>query len=59
MKTLAIILLVVILSIAVPTRDKWSYKAMYYRNMNNDTGYFWGGIPRNKDEAEKYKNRKG
>ena len=48
MKILGIILLVVILSIAVPTRDKWSYKAMYDRNSNSDTGHNWGERPINK-----------
>lgn len=27
--------------------EKMSYKATYYRNKKNDTGYYWGGIPRN------------
>jgi len=57
MKILGIILLVVILSIAVPTRDKWSYKAMYDRNSNSDTGHNWDERPINKDEPERYKKR--
>ena len=54
MKTLGIILLIVILSIAVPTRDKWSYKAMYDRNIDSDTAQQWG----KRDETDKYKKRK-
>lgn len=46
MKTLGIILLVIILSIAIPTREEWSYKAMYDRNIEQDIEYYWGGIPR-------------
>ena len=53
MKILGIILLVVILSIAIPTRDKWSYKAMYDRNSNSETSHNWGARP--PDEADKHK----
>lgn len=27
--------------------DKMSYKANYERNKKNNTGYYWGGRPRN------------
>lgn len=53
MKTLGIILLVVILSITIPTRDKWSYKVMHDRNLNSDAGHHLGERPLN--EADKHK----
>ena len=56
MKIVVIIILVIILSIAVPTRDKWSYKVMYDRNSNSDTGHNWGERPIN--ETDKHKKRK-
>lgn len=56
MKIVGIIILVIILSIAVPTRDKWSYKVMYDRNSNSDMGHNWGERPINK--ADKHKKRK-
>ena len=45
--------MVVILSITVPTRDKWSYKVMHDRNSNSETGHNWG--ERSPDEVDKYK----
>lgn len=53
MKTLGIILLVVILSIVVPTRDRWNYKIMRDRNSNSETGHNWGERP--SDEADKHR----
>ena len=52
-KALGIILLVVILSVAVPTRDKWSYKAMYDRNVNGDTDWHWSEKTKLKDKKKR------
>lgn len=41
-----------IIIFGVFTYDKWSRKASYMRNKKNDTGYYWGGIPRNSEEKE-------
>jgi hypothetical protein len=30
--------------------DKMSYKANYERNKKNNTGYYWGGRPRNSNK---------
>lgn len=40
MKILGVIILAIIISIAVPTKDERTYKAMYDRNANYDTGYY-------------------
>lgn len=45
MKTLFIIALIIVI-VGIFNYDKMSYKAMYYRNKKNGTGYYWGGIPR-------------
>ena len=29
--------------------EKMSYKANYYRNKKNNTGYYWGGVPLEKN----------
>ena len=55
MKALAVILLVVILSIAIPTRDKWSYKVMYDRKTNEDTEYCWDAKPLNQKTTPRNK----
>ena len=46
MKALFIIALIIVIA-GVFNYEKMSYKAMYYRNKKNGTGYYWGGIPRN------------
>lgn len=46
MKALFIIALIIVIA-GVFNYEKMSYKAMYYRNKKNVTGYYWGGIPRN------------
>ena len=35
---------------------KMSYKATYYRNKNNNVGYYWGGIPRNQKTIDNKRN---
>ena len=48
MKIMFIISIAIII-FAVINYDKMSYKAWYYRNKDRDDGYYWGGIPRNKE----------
>ena len=36
--------------------EKMSYKATYYRNQNNNVGYYWGGIPRNQKTIDSKRN---
>jgi hypothetical protein len=43
---------------AVFNYDKISRKAMYKRNKENDTGYYWGGIPRNQKTINEEQNRR-
>ena len=45
MKVLFCIALIIIICGAVNYR-KMSYKANYLDNKENNTGYYWGGIPR-------------
>lgn len=51
MKILFIIAICIIV-FGVFNYDKISYKQAYYRNKANDTGYYWGGIPRNNKTIE-------
>ena len=48
MKIMFIVSIAIII-FAVINYDKISYKAWYYRNKEKGTGYYWGGIPRNKE----------
>ena len=51
MKILFIIAVCIII-FGVINYEKMSYKATYFRNKKNGTGYYWGGIPRNKKGGE-------
>ena len=50
MKIMLIISIAIIIFAAI-NYDKMSYKAWYYRNKDQNDGYYWGGIPRNKSES--------
>lgn len=45
--TISIIVAVSILIFGVINYNKMSYKANYLWNKKNNTGYYWGGRPRN------------
>lgn len=52
------IISICIIIFAVFNYDKISRKAMYKRNKQNNTGWYWGGIPRNeKTLIEEMKRR--
>lgn len=51
------IIAICIIIFGVFTYDKWSYKATYYKNKENDIGYYWGGRPRNQKTIEVNKNK--
>ena len=40
---------IAIIVFAVINYDKMSYKKWYKRCVEKGTGYYWGGIPRNKE----------
>jgi hypothetical protein len=44
---IAFIVCVCIIIFGVMNYEKMSYKANYYRNKKNNTGYYWGGVPQN------------
>jgi arginyl-tRNA--protein-N-Asp/Glu arginylyltransferase len=43
---IAFIIALAIIAFGVANCDKMSYKANYERNKKNNTGYYWGGRPR-------------
>ena len=48
--TIAFIIALGIVIFGVVNYDKMSYKANYLRNKENNTGYYWGGRPRNSNK---------
>lgn len=57
MKILAIILSVTLL-IAIPTRDKWSYKVMHDRNIETGSSHDWGVVPMDEKPDNPHKNKR-
>lgn len=45
--TILFILALVVITFGIINYEKMSYKATYIRNKKNNTGYYWGGKPRN------------
>lgn len=46
--TISFIIAIAIIIFGAIFHERISKKAMYEKNKKNNTGYYWGGIPRNR-----------
>ena len=55
---ISLLIAICLILVGVFNYDKISYKAMYLRNKKNNTGWYWGGIPRNEKTIQEWGNKK-